>query len=484
MQNVYDNSSELEKLVKAQYGLPDYIMMENAARTMADFIKANSKSKDNKSEVYILCGKGNNGGDGLALARLLQDSFDVAVICPDKPGTTEAATQFSICKNLGIKIFTDIPDGEPEFVVDCFYGTGFHGELMGRDESLLARLSKMDAIKIACDIPSALFFTADYTFTMGNLKFSLFSDKGKAACGTIFTVDLGVSKTKFQELNPTDSQDDDSLSLMPLPTAYLIDKEDMKLPFRTDRSANKGTYGHTAVFTGSKAGAGIMAATAAMQFGSGITSLIKTENTNLDQFKISPELMVSTKIPAKTTCIVFGPGLADEDGNIPDEAFEMLMNWFSEKEKPACVLDADVFNFVELNSLLEELNKTEGAQIILTPHLKEYEKLVDKVPNLGTLKNVTVVRKSANTFISNNGELYICADGSQSLAKGGSGDILAGMIGALLSQGYSAKDACITAVEAHALAGKAQGAENYSLTPEKLLTNLTNSLSGIGLEKK
>lgn len=474
MQNVFENSSELEKLVKTQYGLPDFIMMENAAHSMADFIISKSQSKDEKSQVFILCGKGNNGGDGLALARLLQDSFEVTVICPDKPRASEAIKQYSICKKLGITIVTDIPDGNPEFVVDCFYGTGFYGELMGRDEALLARLSKFNAIKIACDIPSALFFKADYTFTMGNLKFSLFSDKGKEVCGKIFTVNLGVSRNKFQELNFTDSIDDDSVSLMPLPTAFLIDEEDMKLPFRKERASNKGTYGHTAVFTGSKAGAGIMAATAAMQFGSGITSLVKTENSNLDQFKISPELMVTNKIPAKTTCVVFGPGLADEEGNIPDEAFEMLMNWFAEKEKPTCVLDADVFNFVELNSLLEELNKTEGGQIILTPHLKEYEQLVDKVPNIGALKNVTVVRKSANTFISNNGDLYICADGAQSLAKGGSGDILAGMIGALLSQGYSAKDATITAVEAHALAGKVQGEENFSLTPEKLLSNLIN----------
>lgn len=483
MQNIYDNTTELEKLVKKQYGLPDYLMMENASKAMADLIFSLAKDDTLNKKVFILCGKGNNGADGFALARHLQDSFDVAIICPDRPATQEARTQLQICKRLGIKMYNDFPSGKPDFAVDCLYGTGFYGELSEKDKEVLTKLSQPDCIKIACDIPSALFFKADYTVTMGALKFQLFSDKGKAACGKIIVADLGISRTKFQELNLLETDDEESLSLLPLPIAYLIEPSDMKLPFRTDRAAHKGNYGHTAVFAGGKSGAGIMAATAAMNFGSGLTSLIKTANSNLEQFKISPELMISTEIPEKTSCIVFGSGLADEDGEIPDEAFTMLMNWFSEKENPACVLDADVFDFIELKSLLEELNKAEGARIVLTPHLKEYEKLVDKVPNLGSLTNITVVRKSANTFISNAGEIYISTDGSQSLAKGGSGDVLAGMIGALLSQGYSAKDAAITAVEAHGLAGKAQGEENYALTPEKLLTNVINSVSGIGLEK-
>lgn len=479
MQSVYDNPAELEKIVKTQYGIPDFLMMENAAHAMEGLIDKLSSSiaKDTKS-VFILCGKGNNGGDGLALARLLQNKYAVTIICPDTPTEREALTQYNICKKLGLKFVTEVPQEDPDFAVDCLFGIGFHGQLAVRDESLLAQLSgKKYSIKIACDIPSALFFRADYTVTMGEQKFALYSDKGKATCGKIIVADLGISREKFEEPNINETEDSDSFSLLPLPAAYLIEPDDMKLPLRKERASHKGTYGHTAVFTGSKAGAGIMSATAALSFGSGLVTLIKTENSNIDQFKISPELMVSSKLPEKTTCIIFGPGLASEDDQISENSLTTLMDWFENTENPTCVLDADIFDFVELKSLLEELNNKEGARIILTPHLKEYEKLVDKVPNLGSLKNVTVVRKSANTFISAEGNLYICADGVQSLAKAGSGDVLAGMIGALLAQGYNSKDAAITAVEAHALAGREKGADDYSLTPEKLIKYCTKSSS-------
>lgn len=474
MQNIYDNPAELEKIVKAQYGIPDFVMMENAAHAIADLIIQLSASiNKEKQSVIILCGKGNNGGDGLALARILQDKFLITIVCPDTPTEREALTQYQICKKLGLKILTEVPSDDADFVVDCLFGIGFYGQLAVRDESLLAKLgAKKDAIKIACDIPSALFFRADYTVTMGEQKFALYSDRAKAKCGQIILADLGIAKSKFEDPNISEPEDSDSFSLLPLPAAYLIEPTDMKLPLRTERDSHKGSYGHTVVFTGSKAGAGVMAGTAALSFGSGLATLLKTENSNLEQFKISPQLMVTDKIPEKASCLILGPGIASDEGEIPVSSITMLMDWFEKTENPACVLDADIFSFIELKSLLEELNKKDGARIILTPHLKEYEKLVDKVPNLGSLKNITVVRKSANTLISAENNLYICADGSQSLAKGGSGDILAGMIGALLSQNYSAKDAAITAVEAHALAGRENGEEDFSLTPEKLLSYL------------
>lgn len=474
MQNVYDSPAELEKLSKAQYGIPDLIMMENAARSMKDFIFDLPNIRQD-SKVLIICGKGNNGGDGFALARHLQDKVQVTVCCLETPSSAEALVQYLICQQLSIKVVQDFPmQTDFSVVVDCLYGIGFHGELNDKTKKFLDMANSIDAVKIACDVPSGFYFKADYTITMGEQKLMLYSDVAKAMCGKIIVADLGLSRVKFEEPNLEEMSDSDSVPLLPLPVAFLIEPQDMKLPLRTDRAAHKGNYGHTAVFAGGKAGAGIMSATAALNFGCGLTTIIPSENSNLSQFQISPELMISDEIPEKTTCVILGPGLSDAKNQISQETVIKFMNWFTQTHNPACVLDADIFSFIELKSLLEELNEVSGARIILTPHLKEYERLIDKVPNVSSLKNVTIIKKSANTHILCEGETYICADGAQSLAKGGSGDILAGMIGALLAQGYSSKDAAITAVEAHALIGKEKGPENFSLTPEKLLETLAN----------
>lgn len=473
MQNVYDSPAELEKLSKAQYGIPDLLMMENAARSMKDFILALPNMRKD-SGVLIICGKGNNGGDGFALARHLQDKANVTVCCVETPSSAEALVQYLICQQLNIKVVQDLPvQTNAAVIVDCLYGIGFHGELEPKAKKLLDAVNTIPAVKIACDVPSGFYFKADYTITMGEQKLMLYSDAAKAVCGKIIVADLGLSRSKFEEPNLDELKDSDSVPLLPLPVAFLIDPQDMKLPLRTERAAHKGNYGHTAVFAGGKAGAGIMAATAALNFGCGLTTLIPTEESNISQFQISPELMISEDLPEKTSCVILGPGLSDAKNQISQEAVIKFMNWFSQTHNPACVLDADIFNFIELKSLLEELNEVAGARIVLTPHLKEYEKLIDKVPNVSSLKNVTIIKKSANTFIYSGGETYICSDGAQSLAKGGSGDVLAGMIGALLAQGYSSVDAAVTAVEAHALIGKETGPENFSLTPETLLEVLS-----------
>lgn len=507
MRKVFNNPAELEKVSKEKFSIPPFLMMENAARSMAEFI-----INKNPKSLFILCGKGNNGGDGLALSRLLEDKCDVTVICPEIPTATEAQVQYEICQKLGIKIIKDFdweklkgqlskPISET-IIVDCLYGIGFHGELKSEIKEILDKINQIDCLKIACDLPSALYFRADYTITMGQEKTVLCSDVAKAVCGKIIVADLGISRQKFEENLPCD--------------AYLIEENDAKLPFRKNPAANKGTYGHTCVFAGEKAGAAIISATAAMKFGSGLTTLVKTPGTNLEQFKISPELMIAEKIPEKTTAVVLGPGFSGKNfGEIEGDGagksvcrgvddgksvLQTLLSWFSTAKNPALVLDAGIFSYEKICLLLEKLNKIENARIILTPHLLECSRLFAKIKEnypsvdfsdsdiqvknlaqlaeakikLGKIFNqiypkTTLVMKSANTFIASQGEIFICRDGGQSLAKGGSGDVLAGLCGSLLAQGYSAKDAAITAVEAHALASQKIGEQAYDLTPEGLI---------------
>ena len=207
MQKVFQNPSEIEKLAKEKYAVPQFLMMENAARALSDFILDFSPE-----QVLILCGKGNNGGDGYAVARLLQDKCDVTILKIEEPKAEEAKAQHEMCKRLGIKII-DYPHwlsswslseveghdvSKPQLILDCIYGTGFHGELPENVKTILDQANKSKAIKIACDIPSGLYFKADYTITMGCQKLALYSDKAKAVCGKIIVADLGISHEKFE----------------------------------------------------------------------------------------------------------------------------------------------------------------------------------------------------------------------------------------------------------------------------------------------
>ncbi len=507
MISVYQNPSELEKAAKEKYSVPQFLMMENAAKAMADFIieenKKIHKPENSPSKIVIVCGKGNNGGDGYALARLLQNKLEVYVLYVEKAAADEALIQYEMCLRLGIKLLSSENKADfkifeeacnsADFIADCIYGTGFRGKLKPDVARIIDILNQAKGLKIACDIPSGLAFNADFTITMGSHKLALFSDKAKAVCGKIIITEIGFSQKAFEAAGST-------------PDAFLIEEYDMNLPVRKNKAAHKGSYGHTAVLCGDKAGAAILAASAAMNFGSGLTSLIKTENTNIGQFKISPSLMISETIPAKTSCISIGSGFTQ----FPESAASMISDWFKSYKLPTLVLDAGILTSSAFPAFLKELNSFENARIVLTPHLSELCCLLKNVfstvqiinspcpqfsskdftlsalaenPQIriaaGKLLNTlfpktVVIMKSANTFIAADGEIFIITDGAQSLAKGGSGDILAGLTAALLAQGYSAKDAAITAAEYHAKLSQQLGKEAYNLTPEKLL-ELINS---------
>lgn len=495
---VYANPSELEALAKEKYAIPEFLMMENAAKSIADFILkkallsfSSSKDADSMASVVIVCGKGNNGGDGYALARLLQDKLSITVLSIKTPTAEEAKVQYEMCLRLGIQILSAEKPADFEafeskckkadYIVDCIYGTGFHGELDNDAAAIINLMNKSKGIKIACDIPSGLAFNADFTLTMGEHKLALFSDRAKDVCGEIIVNEIGISQEKFEEAENTACE----------PAAFLLQHKDITLPLRKNKAAHKGKYGHTAVLCGDKAGAAILSASAAMNFGSGLTSLVKTADSNLEQFKISPSLMISDKLPSKTTCIALGSGFTD----FSETAAQILINWFQNTSSPAAVLDAGMLTSPKTPELLLHLNSFKNARIILTPHLAELSRLLENSKAEGDISVAaladnpeikikagsflnklfpctTIIMKSANTFIASEKKVYIVADGSPSLAKGGSGDILAGLSAALLAQGYSAKDAAITAAEYHALLSRTIGKQNFNLTPEKLLEKI------------
>lgn len=567
MKAIYKNSGIPEKEAKMRFCFPENVMMENAASALENEVMAR-----NPESVLILCGSGNNGGDGYALSRRIFGRVkNLLVLSFGEPKTDEAVLQKKISLSVGVKIidsenfansdvfvscknfeakafkssdgftntnvfvaekifetanslessdvFVPAEIGSAFVIVDCVYGTGFHGELPENVVSVFDFCNKLHGLqnvfKISCDIPSGIdcrgivqtfyreskiaprenenktperkiAFLADKTVTMGALKSALFSDEAKDFVGEIKVADLGISSAVFESCGN--------------PDAFLLEEKDIKLPIRTKKSVHKGNFGHSLLVLGEKCGAGIIAGTAALRFGSGFVSLLKTDlSENGEKFFMSPELMISDEIPEKANAVLLGSGLG-RSGNrhsaeIVEKVIEDTIDFVMNMKNPAAVFDADFFYCKNLKSVLKKLNDLPNARIILTPHPKELCELLNacgiadengKKIEFQSLvlnrfeyakrfsqvfPNLTLIAKGANTFVLSEGKAFVCDRGTSALAKAGSGDVLAGLCLSLLSQNYSAKDAAITSVFMHAAASK-RFEFNFECTPFSLIEKL------------
>lgn len=459
MQKLFDEVNSLDKRCYEKFLLSEDLLMEHAASNMALYISQNHPTS---KSILIVCGSGNNGADGIALARLLHTKFDVNLYLTTTPKSSMAQLQLQRAKTLDIKIVNEL--FEADIIVDCLFGTGLNKPLDDKSINLLNTLNSYNSFKIACDIPSGInnlgqiqnvAFEADITITMGALKTSLFSDVAKDYVGEIIVADLGVQRQIYE----IDSN------------KFLLDESDMKLPFRNKKNSHKGTYGHLNVVAGCKKGAGIIASNAAFNFGSGLVSIVCHENLDLPY-----HIMQTHFISENCTAIAIGMGL----GKYETDEIRKILN-----KKVPKVIDADLFYDKLICEVLEQ-------NIVLTPHPKEFVSLlklcdiadisVEELQNNRFLyvkefckkyPNVVLLLKGANVIISSNEKLYVNSYGSAVLSKGGSGDVLSGLIGSLLAQGYNSLDAAINASLAHAMAARNYPKNNYSLTPSDLVEEIT-----------
>ncbi|WP_104727561.1 NAD(P)H-hydrate dehydratase [Helicobacter felis] len=460
MQFVYSSTRELDARAQEKFHMSAELLMENAAMALQQVIY-----KYPPQRVLVVCGSGDNGGDGYALARHLQGSaYEVCCYAHKPPKSALCQLQFERARRAGVRMLDQIePCG---IVLDCLYGSGFKGELSAQDQDLITRLNAMSGVKIACDMPSgldsqgrtsALVFKADTTISMGALKSALFSDAAKDFVGEIVVGDLGIGRALYEE--PSD--------------LFLLEEKDLILPLRSKHNVHKGYFGHVGVWVGTQRGAGFLAGLSALKFGAGLVSVLG-DHALTEQKPL--ELMYAPDIPSQANAFVMGMGMGT-----PPPCLEQML------EQAPCVLDADMFYLPHLKEILEG-----SSQLVLTPHPKEFAALLQAIgfkvnlsqvleSRLGYLQafshaypHVVVLLKGANTYIAHHEQIYINNLGAPSLAKGGSGDVLAGMVGALLAQGYSPLDAAISASLAHALAGRLE-AQSYALTP----TSLINHLSGL-----
>ncbi len=463
MQKVFRSCYELDRRCYASYGLTEDILMEHAAKGMAVYIREHFGQG---SSLLIVSGTGNNGADGIVLARQLHGEYDVRLHIPFGVRSEMAKLQLERAEALGVHIVDAVEDAD--VIVDAIFGAGLSREIDEETQFLLHRLNSFKGHKIACDIPTGvgekgslmpMAFRADVTVTMGAYKEALYLDEGKDSIGKIVRVDLGISSGKYETESNT----------------WLLEAADLKLPVRESLSSHKGSFGYAAVFCGEKEGAGIIAGMAASRFGAGLTTLVVHE-------KISPPawLMHSTVVPTSASAIAIGMGLGEHFES------EFLQKYVIESHLPI-VLDADSFHHGEILTVLEQKER----DIVITPHPKEFavlwEHLTGEQVSVAQVQqnrfemvrrfnalypHVTLLLKGATMLIAQEEQLYINPLGSSKLSKGGSGDVLSGLIVSLLAQGYSGIEAAIQGSLALTLAAQHYNGASYAMLPTDIIEAL------------
>lgn len=490
-----DSMKAADKDTIENLGIPSLELMERAAGSCIDSMK---KEKLDFTDVLIVCGSGNNGGDGFAIARLLkEEGCAVTVFMAGNPAhlSAECRYQWKLFESIGGSICDHYPDGTYSLIIDAIFGVGLSREVTGHYREVIEWMNEASGTKVAVDIPSGInagngcvlgiAFRADYTVTFQVEKIGLIFYPGKEYAGKVTVTDIGIS-LRTMEKNKN--------------IAYLPDREEYirMLPDRPEDS-NKGTYGRLLVIAGSKgmSGAAFLNAMAAYRMGAGLVQIYTEESNRIILQALLPEAIITTytefdkeevkRLLSHADAVCIGSGLSRSK-----TAKKILKTVLSNVEV-ACVIDAD-----GLNLLAEHLKYTEyltEGRFILTPHMKEMSRLTGlSVPEIRANRqqvleslteewNVTCVLKDSRTLIGEAGKrTCVNTSGCQSLAKGGSGDVLCGVIAGLLAQGISTFEAATLGTYIHGLSGETAAREknSYSILARDLLeslatTDITNS---------
>jgi NAD(P)H-hydrate epimerase len=451
-------------------------LMERAAQSCVHWISENCKIHEN---FAVFCGNGNNGGDGLAISRLLYlKGFNVDVFVKDLNGnfSPDAAINYTQLKDFSgitIKEFKDFQKeklSEKTICIDAIFGTGLSRNVAGEELNILNELNSLLNIKISIDIPSGLFadqnldedstvLQADYTLSFQFWKkIFLYPETGKYT-GNVVILNIGLHP---QYINETETNN------------FTIDENFIEKIFKPrNEYSHKGTFGKAAIIGGSygKMGAAVLSVKAALKSGAGLVFAVSPKCGYEILQTSSPEAMFIEggkkyieNIEIDNDLVLgIGPGLGTHD-----KTEESLLIFLKNYSSPL-VLDADALNIISKNP--SHINLIPKNSII-TPHPKEFERLFGKTKDsferadlaIRKAKELTiyiVLKDNHTQVITPEGNVFYNITGNSGLAKGGSGDILTGILTSLMAQGYSAENAAILGVWLH---GKSAdfAAEKYS----------------------
>lgn len=471
-----------------ELGIPSKVLMERAASACVNYIEQHSWSTDN---ICIVCGSGNNGGDGFAIGRLfLERGISVTVFFVGKAEscTNETKYQIELFRQCGGDYVTKIPKIKPGVVIDAIFGVGLNREISGSYKQTIEWMNQLSGHKLAVDIPSGIdastgnilgcVFNADVTITFQEKKIGLMQYPAANYVGKIVVADIGI---------------DSSVVTKNIGTAYTLNTHDIKtsLPVRNPDS-NKGTHGKVLVIAGSKgmAGAAYLCAHAAYMTGAGLVRVYTAEENRIPLQILLPEAIITTYESfdeeeildllewADTVCI--GPGIGKSDLS------KKLLKIVVKNVSVPCLIDADGLNLLSEDiGLMEYLS---NKPFILTPHMKELSRLTgasieaiksnrkEFAEQFTSKYHVILVQKDARTIVSQKGkQTYLNLTGNAAMAKGGSGDVLSGVICGLLAQKMNCFESAVTGVYLHGASGdysrKMSG--DYSVLARDLINNIS-----------
>lgn len=475
-----------------QLKIPSISLMENAGKNSADIILKAHNVKD--KNVLIICGKGNNAGDGFIIARYLSYAGGKVTILltVGRAFSKEAEKAFSFLPD-DVNILESIDKiSDFDIYIDCVFGTGFKGRLPDNIRKIFSEVNLSDGFKVSIDNPSGLtkdntedVFKADLTIDIQLLKTHQFIYPMAEYCGEVVRCDIGIPDKAVET-------EESNISL--------IDREYFKNTIKIrNKNSHKGSYGTVCSFCGSRhmPGAAVLAGKAVLKCGSGLlktfspfsihdivsSNLLESVNFNLPEDRegtidISLCKMAIKEEIGSSDCILIGCGLSKTDNALK------LLNIIFKYSKCPVVIDADGINLLSENiNLLDECS----TKVVLTPHPGEMARLLnvsvsdiqnnrlDAVLNFTSkYKNVVLVLKGAGTIISDGKKININNTGNPGMAKGGSGDILAGMTASFIAQKYSLFDACSMAVYIHGLCGDfaAEEKTQYAMQPIDIIEKI------------
>lgn len=424
-------------------GVPSLVLMERAGRAIADEAERVLKTLSD-SRVIVVCGGGNNGGDGFVAARiLLERGYDVTVVCFASNFSEDCRAVASLYDG---KILSDFPEGGAGMVVDCLFGTGMSRNVEGKNAEIIEKINETSAFVLSADIPSGLngsngkimgtAVRADMTVTIAEMKQGLVLNDGRDCCGRIIRADIGILPAG--EI-----------------TSYIVEEEDVKKLFLFRKSnSNKGSYGRAAIIAGSAlySGAALLAAKACLRTGAGYTALCVPHALFSSFVGVLPEVLLKEFSGAdfheadeeelsgllSFPCIAIGPGCG------ATEEIYKTTAWLLKHYTGALVVDADALN--ALAKFGVSVLKEKTCEVVLTPHVKEFSRLTQKTvaqivedgvriaKEFAREYGATVLLKSNTSVVVDSDRAAFVTEGTPALAKGGSGDVLSGILASLLAQ--------------------------------------------------
>lgn len=440
---------EIENYTINEIGLPEVLLMEHAALFLYQKLRKHFNGKLKKTRGIIFVGPGNNGADGLALARILHHKnishFEIVEVSENDERSESFKTQKSILSHLGYPTTNEIPATEVDWIIDGIFGVGFNKKLDGVFLKAVEFINAQKKYTLAIDIPSGLSsetgnpqstaVVATETACLGFYKKGLFTGMAADYTGHVFLSTIQIPQKNLSTVFDT----------------YLFTSKDFfhLLPFRKPTS-HKGNFGHVYIYASheDKQGACGLTSLAALRMGAGLVTVIG-EQAQLKKIKSRLPLEVMTESVDKVSfkensVLILGPGLEESE-----ESWQTLAK--SMKSMLPIVIDASALNLISENiDEAKEILKARVHPTILTPHPKEAARLlktttdniqINRFISVQTLKNhfaSSVLLKGKGTLcISNEDKTLVVNQGNTALSKAGSGDLLCGVIGALIAQGLN-----------------------------------------------